>query len=171
MVGSSYHVRTHAGGLDGLRAGVVVQQSRSDPGLPRGDAEDMDKWNEKTWLTVPLVLERELLGVMILIETARERRFDADEIRMAGVIGEQAAVALRNALRHRREEERNRWLRSLVGAGRAISEAQDPDTALNASGAAGRGVGAVAGRVRLHLRARTGRPGHPRAVRLPTGRT
>ena len=131
LVGSSYPVRTHAGGLDGLRAGVVVQQSRSDPGLPQADAEDMDKWGEKTWLTVPLVLERELLGVMILIETARERRFDADEIRMAGVIGEQAAVALRNALRHRREEERNRWLRSLVRAGRAISEAQDPDTALN----------------------------------------
>ena len=68
---------------------------------------------------------------MILIETAHERRFDADEIRMAGVIGEQAAVALRNALRHRREEEHNRWLRSLVSAGRAISEAQDPDATLN----------------------------------------
>ena len=131
LVGSSYSIRTHTGGLDGLRAGVVVQQSRSDPGLPAADAEDMDRWGEKTWLTVPLVLERELLGVMILIESAHERRFDADEIRMAGVIGEQAAVALRNALRHRREEEHNRWLRSLVSAGRAISEAQDPNTTLS----------------------------------------
>jgi PAS domain S-box-containing protein len=130
LAGSSYPVRTHAGGLDALRAGVVVQQSRSDSSLPQADAEDMDIWGEKTWLVVPLVLERELLGVMILIETTRERRFDADEIRMAGVIGEQAAVALRNALRHRREEEHNRWLRSLVGAGRVIAEAQDPDAAL-----------------------------------------
>ena len=97
LEGSSYPVRTHAGGLDGLRAGVVVQQSRSDPDLQPADAEDMDTWGEKTWLTVPLVLERELLGLMILVETGRERRFGADEIRMAGVIGEQAAVALRNA--------------------------------------------------------------------------
>ena len=34
LVGSSYSIRTHAGGLDALRAGVVVQQSRSDPDLP-----------------------------------------------------------------------------------------------------------------------------------------
>ena len=58
LVGSSYPISTHAGGLDGLRAGVVVQQSRSDPDLPAADAEDMDGWGEKTWLTVPLVLER-----------------------------------------------------------------------------------------------------------------
>ena len=130
LIGASYPIRTHPGGLDGLHAGVVVQQSRSDPDLAADDAADMDRWGEKTWLIVPLVLEERLLGVMILIESARERRFDADEVRMAGVIGEQAAVALHNALRHRREERHNRWLRSLVSAGRAISEAQDPDTTL-----------------------------------------
>ena len=130
LIGASYPVRTHPGGLDGLQAGVVVQQSRSDPDLAPDDAADMDRWGEKTWLIVPLVLEGRLLGVMILIESACERRFDADEVRMAGVIGEQAAVALHNALRHRREEKHNRWLRSLVSAGRAISEAQDPDTTL-----------------------------------------
>jgi PAS domain S-box-containing protein len=131
LIGSTYSLQTHAGGLDTLRAGVVVQQSRSDPDLQPQDAADMDLWGEKTWLRVPLVLEGKLLGVMILIETQRERRFDADEVRMAGVIGEQAAVALHNALRHRREEEHNRWLRSLVMAGRAISEAQDPDATLH----------------------------------------
>ena len=130
LVGETYSIRTHAGGIDALRAGVVIQQSRSDPGLPPDDAADMDQWGEKTWLTVPLVLDTRLFGVMILIESERERRFDADEVRMAGVIGEQAAMAMRNALRHRREEERNRWLRSLVSAGRAVSAARDPDDAL-----------------------------------------
>ena len=130
LVDTSYAVRSHTGGLDSLRAGVIVQQSRSDPDLSTRDAEDMDTWGEKTWLTVPLVLDGELLGIMILVETEKERRFDQDEVRMAGVIGEQAAVALHNALRHRHEEERNRWLRALVRAGRAISEAQHPDGAL-----------------------------------------
>ncbi len=130
LTGALYSIQTHAGGLDALRAGVVVQQSRSDPGLAPADAADMDKWGEKTWLTVPLVLERALLGIMILIESERERRFDADEVRLAGAIGEQAAAALHNALVHYRQEERNRWLRSMVGAGRAISAARDPDSSL-----------------------------------------
>lgn len=130
LEGASYSVRSHSGGLDALRAGVVVQQSRSDPSLSEANAADMDEWGEKTWLTVPLVFDRRLLGVMILIENERERRFDAREVRMAGAIGEQAAVALHNALRHRREEEHNRWLRCLVKAGRSISEARDPNAAL-----------------------------------------
>jgi PAS domain S-box-containing protein len=130
LVGANYPIRTHVGGVDALRAGVVVQQARSDPDLPTADAADMDQWGEKTWLTVPLVMDERVLGVMILIETERERRFDADEVRMARVIGEQAAMAMRNALRHRMEEERNRWLRSLVSAGRAVSAAHDPDDAL-----------------------------------------
>jgi PAS domain S-box-containing protein len=130
LTGTLYDVRGHTGGLDALRAGVIVQQSRSDPDLPTTDARDMDKWGEKTWLTVPLVLEGEVLGIMILIETEQERRFDRDEVRMASGIGEQAAVALRNALRHRLEEDRNRWLRSLAQAARAISASTDPDAAL-----------------------------------------
>ena len=130
LVGEIYPVRTHAGGMDALRAGVVIQESRSDPDLPPEDAADMDMWGEKTWLTVPLVMEAQLLGVMILIESEHERRFDADEVRMAGVVGEQAAMAMRNALRHRREEERNRWLQALVSAGRAVSATHDPDEAL-----------------------------------------
>jgi PAS domain S-box-containing protein len=130
LVGEAYPIRTHVGGMDALRAGVVVQQSRSDADLPASDAADMDEWGEKTWLTVPLVMDEVVLGVMILIETALERRFDADEVRMAGVIGEQAAMAMRNALRHRREEERNRWLASIVSAGRVVSAAAEPNDAL-----------------------------------------
>ena len=157
---TSYAIRSHAGGLDALRAGVVVQQSRTDPDLPPGDAEDMDRWGEKTWLTVPLVLDGELLGIMILIESERERRFDPDEVRMAGVIGEQAAVALHNALRHRREERQNRWLRALVSAARVISESQDPDTALGEVARLAAGRDAVAGRVRLRVRRRPRRARH-----------
>ena len=130
LEGTTYEITTHSGGLASLRAGVIVQQSRSDPDLPPIDRGTMDEWGEKTWLTVPLVFDRRLLGVMILIESERERDFTPDEVRMAGAIGEQAAVALNNALSHRKEEENNRWLRSLVDAGRAISAAPDPDTSL-----------------------------------------
>ena len=72
----------------------------------------------------------ELIGVMILIETAAERDFGADEMRLAGAIGEQAAVALDNARLHRRQEERNRWLGTLVEAGRVVASTLDVDELL-----------------------------------------
>jgi|GEM_PF-394583 len=130
LVGASYPITTYSGGIESLQKGVIVQQSFSDPDLPPDDRIDMEKWGEKTWLRVPLVFDRRLLGVMILIETERERDFTADEVRMAGALGEQAAVALQNALRHRREEDRNRWLRSLIAAGRAVSGGSGPDVGL-----------------------------------------
>ena len=112
LEGASYDITTHSGGMRALRAGTVMQQSISDSGLSAEDRYDMDRFGEKTWLTVPLVSAEVLIGVMILIESAAERDFSADEMRLARDIGEQAAVALGNARLHRRQEERNRWLGS-----------------------------------------------------------
>ena len=128
--GASYDITAHSGGMRALRAGTVVQESLSDPGLRPQDREDMERYGEKTWLTVPLVSADVLIGVMILIETAAERRFSADEVRLASDIGEQAAVALGNARVHRRQEERNRWLGALVKAGRVVASTLDADELL-----------------------------------------
>jgi GGDEF domain-containing protein len=121
LVGTSYDITTHAGGLECLCSARVVQQSRSDADLPEADRRDMDAWGEMTWLTVPLVASSELLGVMILIETERERDFTNEERRLAAAVGEQAAAALANARRHRRQVERTRWLQALVEAARAVT--------------------------------------------------
>jgi diguanylate cyclase (GGDEF)-like protein/PAS domain S-box-containing protein len=129
--GASYDITSHTGGMRALRAGTVVQESFSDPGLRAQDRADMERYGEKTWLTVPLVSAEVLIGVMILIETEAERDFGADEVRLAGAIGEQAAVALGNARLHRRQEERNRWLGTLVEAGRVVASTLDADELLN----------------------------------------
>ena len=131
LEGTSYDITTHVGGLQGLRQGRVVQQSRSDPGLPAADCDDMDAYGEKTWLTVPLVAADELIGVMILIESEAERDFTADERRLAASIGEQAAVALANARLYRRQEERNRWLDALVGAANQVTSQLSMDVLLD----------------------------------------
>jgi diguanylate cyclase (GGDEF)-like protein/PAS domain S-box-containing protein len=128
--GASYDITSHSGGMRTLRAGTVVQESLSNPGLRARDREDMERYGEKTWLTVPLVAADVLIGVMILIETEEERDFGADEVRLAGAIGEQAAVALSNARLHRRQEERNRWLGTLVEAGRVVASTLDADELL-----------------------------------------
>ena len=129
--GIRYDVRKLTGGLDGLRAGRTVLCLRSDPELSPSDAALMDELGEKTWLTVPLLSERGLLGVMTLDETERERGFSAEEERLAASIGEQAAVALDNARVHREQEERSRWLEALVEAGRTVTSRLDIDQLLD----------------------------------------
>ena len=121
LEGTSHRIDGYPGGLEELRRGQASQQSRSDPDLTDADGAAMDRYGEKTWLTVPLVAAEELVGVMTLIESEAERDFLPGERRLAEAIGEQAAVALSNARLYRRQEERNRWLHSLVEAGRQVT--------------------------------------------------
>ena len=117
-VGSIYEVAQHTGGVDALHRSELVLDQRSDPALSELDGQLMDAWGEKTWLTVPLVSKRGLLGVMTLSETERERRFTGQERRLVAAVAEQAAVALENALLVRQQETHMRWLRALVAASR-----------------------------------------------------
>ena len=90
----------------------------------------MDAWGEKTWLTVPLVSKRGLLGVMTLSETEGERRFTEQERRLVAAIAEQAGVALENALLVREQETHVRWLRALVAASREAASRLEMDELL-----------------------------------------
>ena len=121
LVGTTYYASDYPGGMRAVRDKVVAVQSLSDEDLSPADRERLTARGEKTRLSVPLVYSHEVLGMMILVETGRERRFTAEELRMARVIGEQAAAALHNARLHRREEDQHRWLAALAEATRVIS--------------------------------------------------
>ncbi len=125
LAGATYSMADYPGGLGAVQEGIVVQQSLSDRGLSASDRDAMDRWGEKTWLSVPLVYHHEVLGMMVLIETQDERRFTQEEVRMATLIGEQAAAALHNARLHRREEEQHRWVAALAQATRVIASRLD----------------------------------------------
>ena len=120
LVGTTYYASDYPGGMRAVRDKVVAAQSLSDQDLTSVDRERMQARGETTRLSVPLVYNDEVLGMMILVETERERRFTPDEIRMARVIGEQAAAALHNARLHRLEEDQHRWLAALAEATRVI---------------------------------------------------
>jgi GGDEF domain-containing protein len=120
LVGTTYYASDYPGGMLAVRDRMVADQSLSDKDLRPEDRTRMTERGEKTRLSVPLVYSDEVLGMMILVETERERRFTPDEIRMARVIGEQAAAALHNARLHRREEDQHRWLAALAEATRVI---------------------------------------------------
>jgi PAS domain S-box-containing protein len=129
-VGSIYAVAQHIGGIDALHRRELVLDQRSGSKLSELDLHLMDTWGEKTWLTVPLVSKRGLLGVMTLSETERERRFTERERRLVAAIAEQAGVALENALLVREQETHVRWLGALVAASREAASRLEMDELL-----------------------------------------
>jgi diguanylate cyclase (GGDEF)-like protein len=85
-----------------LQGGRPVVESASDTEVHPATREYMQRWGEKTYLSVPLVFADEVLGLLLFIESAAERVFTDEELDLACGLGEQAAVALRNA-RHVRQ--------------------------------------------------------------------
>jgi PAS domain S-box-containing protein len=129
-VGTVYEVAQHAGGIDSLHHRELVLDQRSHPELSEPDRRLMDFWGEQTWLTVPLVSKRGLLGVMTLSETECERWFTERERRLVVAIAEQAGVALENALLVREQEAHSRWLGALVAASREAASRLEMDELL-----------------------------------------
>ena len=161
-VGSSYPIRTHAGGLDGLRAGVVVQQSRSDPDLqppmPRtwtGGARR--RGSPSRWCSSGRAARRD--------DPHRDRR-RAPLRRRRGPHGRGDRRAGGGGAAQRAPPPPRRGaqpLAALAGERRAgdLGGAGPRHHPERGGAARGRG-GAGAGRVHLRVRARAGRPRHAR---------
>ena len=90
----------------------------------------MEQWGEKACLNVPLVVEGEPLGILVLIETARERVFSSAEVELARALGEQAATAIRHARLYRRGDRQNRRLAALLETSRVLASSLDAGAVL-----------------------------------------
>ncbi len=103
----------------------VVQETLADEDLPADVRSSMERWGEKACLSVPLVVDDEPMGILVLIETERERTFDAGEVELARALGEQAATAIRHARLYRRGERQNRRLAALLETSRVLASSLD----------------------------------------------
>jgi diguanylate cyclase (GGDEF)-like protein len=113
-----------------LEEGRVVQETLGEEGLPEDVRASMERWGEKACLNVPLIVEGEPLGILVLIETENARVFDADEVELARALGEQAATALRHARLYRRGERQNRRLAALLETSRVLASSLDVSAVL-----------------------------------------
>ena len=91
-----------------LLGGVPVQECLSDDDLDPTSRRSMLDWGEKSILNVPFAYGDEPLGLLVIVETASERRFSVEEVELVSGIGEQAAAALHNAKLYRELERRQR---------------------------------------------------------------
>jgi GGDEF domain-containing protein len=120
-VGTTYSTLEYPGDRATLYSGHIKQETVSDPRTESANQASMLKNGEKTILTVPLVEEGEPVGALAFFETEHERHFTAEEREVAWALGEQARIAMRNARLHRRLEEQNLRLSSLLASTRAIT--------------------------------------------------
>ena len=84
---------------------LPVEQSASDPGATPGAVEAFEKYGDKAYLNVPLVFNDEPIGLLVLIESQRERRFTPEETELAQALAEQAAVAIEHARLYSSKEQ------------------------------------------------------------------
>ena len=113
-----------------LEGRIITVETISDPALDPDVRDSMEGWGEKTCVNVPLSFGDEPLGILVLIETERERTFSDDEIEVVRGLGEQAAVAMHNARLYRDQEEHAQRLASLLESSQAIAGAGSMEEAL-----------------------------------------
>ncbi len=99
-----------------------VLETLSDPGLHPDSRASMEKWGEKTCLSLPLRFGEEKLGVLVLGENERERRFTADELEVAEGLAVQASAAVHNARLYRDLQRHNDELAARERRERLLSE-------------------------------------------------
>ena len=97
-----------------LEGGVIVEESISDEGLHPLSRALVEERDEKSRLSVPLVFDGEPIGMLVLVETERERHFKPDELELVRALAEQAAVAIQNARQYERLERATTLLASQV---------------------------------------------------------
>jgi diguanylate cyclase (GGDEF)-like protein len=106
---------------------AIVAVTIDDPDLDPKSRQDMVDSGETTILSVPLVYGDQVVGLMELCETEYVRQYTEDEVEFMRAIGEQAAVAIRNAQLYRREEWRNERLVRVLDISQVVGGLLDPD--------------------------------------------
>ena len=97
----------------------IVVETISDRGIAADCRASMERWGEQTCLSVPLWFSDEPLGILVLIETRRERVFSREETELIGGVAEQAAAAIHNARLY--EEVKRLHLGNLKALSSALS--------------------------------------------------
>ncbi|HJW75388.1 MAG TPA: GAF domain-containing protein, partial [Thermoleophilia bacterium] len=110
---------------------VVTEARLDDPDLSQGDRDDMERWSELSCLSVPLVFDDQVIGIVDLVEKRAVRHFSDGEREIAATLALPAAIALREARTRRLEADQRRYLSSLVSASGAFTQNEAVDDVLD----------------------------------------
>jgi excisionase family DNA binding protein len=95
-----------------------------DPHADRAEVAELRREGDRSLLMLPLVVQGRSLGLVEVVDQKRSRVYSRQELRLAGAIAEQAAVAIQNAKlfaeRRRSEEDLARLREALVSLTAAL---------------------------------------------------
>ena len=84
----------------------------------------------RSWLGVPIMSGRRVLGVLSVQDFERDKAFSDDDIRLLTTIAATVGVGIQNARLFRESKRKAEEAAALMEAGRAISESLDPDVVI-----------------------------------------
>jgi excisionase family DNA binding protein len=127
-----------------LRDQTVTVVNVDDPEADPAEVAELRRDGDRSLLMVPLIVQGDTIGIVEVVDQKRSRQYSRQELRLAGAIAGQAAVAIKNA---RLFAERRRSDEDVAGLRRTLT---DLTARVPTAGAAGQGAGflaAVAGAV------------------------
>jgi GAF domain-containing protein len=122
-IGRTIHLRDRPDLRAILESDSIIESHISDAELPAGRREQLEKWNHKATLDVPLRVGDRVVGILGVQETRFVRRYAPAERDLLRWLCELAAVGVQSATSLRRQEERSRHLTALLSASRAVGSA------------------------------------------------
>lgn len=114
-----------------LRNQQPVVFQLGDPGLAETERREMAARDCRSRLLVPLVVKDEAIGWAELWETRQERRFSGDDIRLARLLANQAAVALENLQYIKQTRQALEESNALYQVASALATTQDAQTIMS----------------------------------------
>jgi PAS domain S-box-containing protein len=97
---------------------------------PRACAVLRERYQQKSALFVPLIVNDTAIGTMILDDTEKERVFTASEVRRAQSIANQAGLAIQRARLYQAVKEKVQEVTVLYEVGHALTSTLHPETVL-----------------------------------------
>ena len=113
-----------------IRSGELLETYLDDPDLDERERDVMIEYDEKAVMEIPLVFGGEVLGVLGVVESRRDRHFTDEEKELLRLLAVPAATALGNARLYRGQQEQARQLAALLDASRALAASVDLDEVL-----------------------------------------
>ncbi|MGB8643756.1 MAG: GAF domain-containing protein [Anaerolineae bacterium] len=102
--------------------GAIIQNAHESPQLT---AEWRSLLNARALMAVPLIKERDVIGVLILVDANNPTRFDDSEMARVSILATQAALAISNARLYDETQQRAAEVSSLYEIGLTVSSTLD----------------------------------------------
>ena len=80
-----------------LTARVTVVVNVDDPAADAAEVAELRREGDRSLLMVPLVAQGDSIGLLEVVDQKRARQYSRQELRLAGAVAGQAAVAIKNA--------------------------------------------------------------------------